>query len=136
MLKVVFDTSILISAFITPFGKAEEAFLLAIRKEIELYTSLEILTETANKLRTKFSYPDADVVVVLTLLKENAAIVKPKEKLSILADEPDNRILECAVYIKADYIVTGDKHLLKLHECEQIKIVRLKDFLALVGGAA
>jgi len=120
MLKVVFDTSILISAFITPFGRAEEAFLLAIRKEIELYTSFEILTETANKLRTKFDYPDADIVAVLTVCKENATIVRPKKKLSA----------------KADYIVTGDKHLLKLNEYEQIKILRLKDFLTIVDGVA
>jgi predicted nucleic acid-binding protein len=46
-----------------------------------------------------------------------------------LADEPDNRILECAVAAEADFIVTGDKHLLSLKHFRNISIVTLSHFL-------
>jgi predicted nucleic acid-binding protein len=50
-----------------------------------------------------------------------------------LKDEPDNRILECALLATADIIVTGDRHLLSLKRHRGIFIVRLADFLELLG---
>ena len=47
----------------------------------------------------------------------------------MLKDEPDNRILECAISGKADLIVTGDKEMLGLKEYLGIKIERLRDYL-------
>ena len=47
----------------------------------------------------------------------------------MLADEPDNRILECAREAKAELIVTGDRHLLELGEYERIGVVTLAGFL-------
>jgi len=41
----------------------------------------------------------------------------------------DNRILECALTGKADFIISGDHHLLDLGEYEDIKIVGPKGFL-------
>jgi predicted nucleic acid-binding protein len=52
--------------------------------------------------------------------------------LAVLDDVPDSRILECAVTVEADLIVTGDHHLLKLKEFEGISVVRLADFLRTV----
>ena len=46
----------------------------------------------------------------------------------MLADEPDNRILECAQGAGAEVIVTGDKHLLDLVAFEGIKVIRIADF--------
>jgi len=39
-------------------------------------------------------------------------------------------VIECAVSCGADYIVSGDKHLLKLKEYEGIKIINAADFLS------
>ncbi|MEC4890108.1 MAG: hypothetical protein RI101_08600 [Nitrospira sp.] len=47
----------------------------------------------------------------------------------MLEDVPDNRILECAVTVDADLLVTGDQHLLKLKKFEAVPIVRFADFL-------
>ena len=45
-------------------------------------------------------------------------------------DEPDdNKILECALCGKADYIVSGDRHLLELEEYKGIKILPTKRML-------
>ena len=57
-MRVVFDTNIFISAFVIPGGNAEEAYLHAIRATFELFTSVPILVETANKLKIKFEWSD------------------------------------------------------------------------------
>ncbi|MEW6377918.1 MAG: hypothetical protein AB1502_19270 [Thermodesulfobacteriota bacterium] len=53
-MKAVFDTNIFISAFVIPGGKAEEAYLNALRGNFDLCSSIAIFTETAQKLREKF----------------------------------------------------------------------------------
>src|SRR3989338_4902013 len=128
MPKVVFDTNVYISAFLTKGGKAEAAYFLALQGKIKLYTSVSILTETAIKLRTKFLWDDEAIKSSIKHISRVAKAVKPVAKLNILADEPDNRILECAGH-KADYIVTGDKHILGLKKFEDAKIVTLAEFL-------
>ena len=44
-------------------------------------------------------------------------------------DEPDNRILECALAARADTVVTGDRHLLKLKRFRDILIASPRQFL-------
>jgi len=63
-------------------------------------------------------------------LSEIATIVTPNEKISVLSDEPDNRILECASEGDASAIVTGDKAMLKLDIYEGIRIVSLRSYLS------
>jgi len=128
-LKVVFDTNIFISAFVIPGGKAEEAYLSALRGNFDLYSSVAILTETAQKLREKFGWQEDKIERLLKTISKVATIIKTLPHLHLLTDEPDNRILECAVAAKADFIVTGDKHLLFLKDFQNIEIIRLFDFL-------
>ena len=128
-MKAVFDTNIFISAFIIPGSQGEKAFLLARQRRFELYTSVPILTETANKLREKFNQSEEDIKEALKMISRAAEVLKPSIKLDVLEDVPDNRILECAVEAKADVIVTGYRHLLKLKKFQGIPVVRLVDFL-------
>lgn len=128
-MKVVFDTNIYISAFISPGSKAEDAYLLAVDGQVELYTSVAILTETAKKLREKFLWDDVKITAALKHVSKAATVLKPVNRLNILFDVPDNRILECAKEAGADLIVTGDKHLLDLKQYEGIGITRIAGFL-------
>lgn len=128
-MKVVFDTNIYISAFISPGGKAEDAYLLAVDGRVELYTSAAILTETARKLREKFLWADNKITAAIKQISKVATVLKPVNRLNILSDAPDNRILECAKKAVADLIVTGDKHLLDLKQYEGIGITRIAGFL-------
>jgi len=126
---VVFDTNIFISAFAIPGGRAEEAYIYALRRKFTLYSSVAILTETAQKLREKFGWPNDRITRLLKMTAKISNVVKTHPHIHILSDGPDNRILECALAAKADYIVTGDKHLLSLKEFQDIKIIRLSEFL-------
>lgn len=129
MLKVVFDTSVLVPAVAISGTKSEQAYLLAVRGKISLFVSPAILTETANKLREKFQIPEDEIITVLKQISKMAEVIKPRIEIKELLDDPDNRILECALAAKADLIVTGDKHLLKLKNYQGIGIVRVADLL-------
>lgn len=52
-------------------------------------------------------------------------IVEPTCRLSVFRDEPDNRILECAVDGKAEAIVTDDEAMLAIGEYEGIRLMAL-----------
>jgi predicted nucleic acid-binding protein len=55
--------------------------------------------------------------------------VDPASRISVLDDEPDNRVLECAVSGRADMIVTGDRAMLSLGTFKDIEVVSLRAFL-------
>jgi putative PIN family toxin of toxin-antitoxin system len=130
--RAVFDTNIFISAFVIPGGNAEEAYLQAVCTTFELLTSIAILTETANKLRTKFEWSDERVAKLVGSISKTATVLKTEPHLHVLTDEADNRILECAVLAEADFIVTGDKHLLSLVHYQDTLIIRLAEFVEFV----
>jgi putative PIN family toxin of toxin-antitoxin system len=83
----------------------------------------------ARVLRTKFHQPEKDITAALKLISRAATIVRPGRTITVLDDQPDNRILESAVTGQSDVIVTGDQHLLKLRTFEGIAIMRVADFL-------
>lgn len=63
-----------------------------------------------------------------------SGLVKPTKKLDIVKDDPDdNKILECAIAGKVDYIISNDEHLLKLKEFEGIPIIKPEEFLKLLN---
>ena len=95
-MKVVFDTNIFISAFVIPGGKAEAAYSHALKKDFTLYSSVAILTETAQKLREKFGWQQDKITSLLKAIAKVAIVIKTEPTFHLLADEPDNRVLECA----------------------------------------
>ena len=130
-MKVVFDTNIYISAFVIPGGNAEKAYLKAINGDFELCTSIAILTELARKLDEKFGWEKHKIEQLITSISNLATVFKIKPWLNVVSDGPDNRILECASKVKADFLVSGDKHLLQLNHYEDFQIIKLSAFLTL-----
>ena len=65
----------------------------------------------------------------LKIIFEIATVTKTKLKLDVCVDEKDNMLLECAVEGKADYLISGDDHLLRLKNFRNVKIVSVKEFL-------
>jgi len=55
--------------------------------------------------------------------------VSPKEKFAVIKDDPkDNKLLECAVAGKANFLISGDKHLLSLKEFQGVKIITIEEW--------
>lgn len=131
-MKVVFDTNIYISAFVIPGGNAEKAYLHAVDGHFELCTSVAILTELARKLEAKFGWEKQKIAQLIRSISNMATVFKTTPWLQVLSDDPDNRILECALEAIADFVVTGDKHLLRLRTHEHVDIIRLSTFLSIL----
>lgn len=125
----MFDTNVYVSAFVVPMSKSDLALRRALRGAFELVVSPEILAETLGKLADKFDFPRAELVRVEENVRAAATVVEPDFSLSVLADEPDNRILECAVYSGALAVVTGDKDLLALGSYEGVGIMTVAELL-------
>jgi uncharacterized protein len=128
-MRVVFDTNIFVSAFVIPGSLAEKAFLKLIETEDVLLLSREILDELLSILATKFSRDKEEISRVAVILSEIAERITPSQGISALKDDPDNRILECAVFGRADIIVTGDKDTLRLREYQNTRIVSVKAYV-------
>ncbi len=127
-MKVVFDTNIFISAFVFPGSQAEKSILKILSGDDILLLSKAIIDETLSVLAKKFSYDVEALSHTAVFLSEISELIKPNIKIKVLKDDPDNRILECALSGGADIIVTGDKGLLKLRDYKGIRIVSLKEY--------
>ncbi|MDZ7697495.1 MAG: putative toxin-antitoxin system toxin component, PIN family [Deltaproteobacteria bacterium] len=66
---------------------------------------------------------------LITSISNLATTFKTAPRLKVLSDDPDNRILECALDASAEFVVTGDKHLLNLTMYQDIEIIKLSEFL-------
>jgi putative PIN family toxin of toxin-antitoxin system len=127
VLRAVLDTNVFISALFG--GRPEDVYRAALRGQFILITSPAILTELARTLRDKFSLPESDITAYIRQIARTAKVVRPDTRLAVVADDADNRVLECAVVGNADVIVSGDRHLLELREYSGIPVVRPMDFL-------
>jgi uncharacterized protein len=128
-LKAVFDTNIFVSALAIPGGQAERAIDLVIDVRVKLCISKEIIHEVLGVLAQKFSKGPEELSRTAIFLSELGELIVPREKLAVLDDEPDNRILECAVTGHAEVIVTGDRAMLNLKKFRGIRILSLRQFL-------
>jgi len=133
LVRVVADTNILISAFL--FGGLPSSFIdMGLAGAFRLVTSRPLLNELEEKLRVRFAIPETKAQAFLYLLTQNAQVVDPGFVLNAVPDDPDdNRVLECAVEGNADFIVSGDKHLLRLGSYEHITILTVRQFLETAG---
>jgi len=133
-IKVVIDTNVFISAFVFG-GNALEIVRLFLKDDIEVYISPFIFEEITRILREKFLWEELKIEKLLQLIRPKVNEVYPKVRVSIIkSKDDDNRILECALESKANYIISGDKrHILPLKELEGIKIVSVSEFLEIKG---
>ena len=128
-MRVVFDTNIFISALVIPGSLAEKAILKVTEGGDILVISKDIINEVLSVLSSKFSRDKEGLSHVAVILSELGELVKPTQKVSIFKEDPDNRILECAIHGKADVLVTGDKEMLQLREYKGIRIISLKEYV-------
>lgn len=129
---VVFDTNIFVSALMFPGGNAERAVLRILSGSDSLVISKDLLDELLMVLARKFSRDREELSRLALWLADVAQIVTTAQTLNVLADEPDNRVLECAVAGVADAIVTGDKALLALKSFQGIRIISLQAYLSII----
>jgi putative PIN family toxin of toxin-antitoxin system len=128
-LKVVFDTNVLVPALVFPGSRGEAALKRIIEEQDVLLLSAPILDELLGVLARKFARDGEELARVAVFLTDLAVTVRPRTRLKVVADDPDNRILECAVSGRADAIVTGDRALLALGAFRNARLLTLAGYL-------
>ncbi|MDH3315920.1 MAG: putative toxin-antitoxin system toxin component, PIN family [Gammaproteobacteria bacterium] len=126
-MKVVFDTNILVSALVFPGGRGEAALRRVVEEQDQLVVSKPILDELLGILGRKFARDAEELAHAAVFLSELGILVKPRQRLRVVRDGPDNRILECAIAGRGEAIVTGDKALLALREYQGVRILSLRE---------
>jgi putative PIN family toxin of toxin-antitoxin system len=129
MVRVVIDTNVLVSAFIV--GGKPRRLVLKLLEEHTMILSRQMLAELADVLaRDKFIVKTSQVDRFLASLVRKSKIVTPSSRFKVISEDPDDDVvLNTAYNGKADYIITGDKHLLALKEFKRIKIVTVTQML-------
>lgn len=142
MIRAVLDTNVWVSAILSPGHPPAKILELALTGNLRLIISAGIIREIGRVLqypkvkkaleRRRITSQEADDVI-LKLLK--AAIIAPGEILAQgVSDDPaDDMIIACALEGRADFIISGDHHLIDLKNYQGIKIVDPSTFLALIA---
>ncbi len=131
-LVAVYDTSVLISALIYG-GVPRRSLDLAREGTVDGVTCDEILSELSEKLRSRFTFAEADVQSALQDLSSFLQLTTITGALRVVtADPKDDMVIECAVAASATHIVTGDRrHLLPMGQYAGAQIVSPAQFVAL-----
>jgi len=131
MLKVVFDTNVIVSAAL--YEKSLPALLLSLGLEdkVRFFVSPALLNEYEAVLkRPRFKLGGREITELMRKIRRKALIVTPAKRLKIIKeDEPDNRVLECATKANADFIITGNKRHFPFEEFKGSKIVTPREFI-------
>lgn len=138
MIRAVLDANVFVSAVITATGNPARIFDAWHAGQIDLVVSPDILDELERVLHypriAKRNRLSAERIRGFIEDLARLAILTPgKLRLAVIEEDPsDNRYLECAVEGEAEYIVSGDQHLLDAGECQGILILTPKAFLAVL----
>lgn len=128
-MRVVFDTNVLIAAFLTE-GVCAKLLVRARRREFELYLSEDIILEFERNLRKKFFFSPSEIKDARGVLMEASGKIVPKVSsvVPVCRDPEDDKILACAKQTDADYLVTGDQDLLVIDPYGRTRIVNPRNF--------
>lgn len=127
--SVVADTNIFISGIFWT-GASYKFIRLAETNIIDVFISKEIISELVRVLKRDFDYPDNKIKTTIYSICLYAKMIELKNIPDVVKnDSSDNHILACALEADADYIITGDYHLLDIKEYSGIKIIKPEEFL-------
>jgi putative PIN family toxin of toxin-antitoxin system len=131
--KVVIDTNVFVSG-LTFKDKPREVLDLVWRGDIEACISSFILEELEETLKKDFGWERDQVKHTIEKIRAKTILVHPKARVSVIKEkDDDNRILECAIEGRVQYLISGDrKHLLPLKEYQKTKILSPAEFLKLL----
>lgn len=134
MYRVVIDTNVLISGIIQKSGFPYKVVKFWENGALVLITSPAMIEEAKKvieypKIKKKYALGEDNIKqIVLNLLRYSIVVDNPQALNVIKEDPEDNRVLSTAIDGKADYIVSGDSHLLSLRSYKGIDIITPKGF--------
>jgi len=133
--KVVLDTNVSISALFWE-GNPRKIYDLVRQGQLIMLLSDNMEREFIRVLGyEKFGLSPQEIIPFLRNLRNHARHVETKSEVDVVtADPTDNIFLECALDCGADFLISGDRHLLDIKVYKGIKIVRAGEFLLRKGS--
>lgn len=135
-IRAVIDTNLFVSGLFADRGATFQLQELWVKGAFELAVSEEILREVRNTLlkpsiEERLCFDKEGIDEVISLIREKAFIVTDDlyKTDKIKKDASDNKFLGCGLETKADYIVSGDNHILEIKHFHGIQIVDAKTFV-------
>lgn len=138
--RVVLDTNVLVSGTIVPHGFPARILRHVLAQRVQLIVSPYLLAEYLAVMQRphiikKYAKVGERLDLIRRFLQANAILVTPTFIERVIPDDPgDDAILACAIAGEANYIVSGDEHLLTLGKYRGIKILTPRDFVIDVLG--
>jgi putative PIN family toxin of toxin-antitoxin system len=143
MLKAVFDSTVLVSAFLGETGIYRDLLHQAEAGSCSICVSEEILTEIERvlleypRIRKRYRYADEAVKEYVALLRVVSQVITQLPKIKpVVRDPNDEMVVACASKASADYIVIRDKDLMTLGSYKGIRMVSPEEFLRLLKERA
>src|SRR6266508_1158958 len=141
-MRVVVDTNVVISSYLSSQGASHTILTSWRNQSFDLVVSEPILEEYGRALqyphvRKRHNLSDDEIAKIVDDFRDLAQVVAPSASLDVVAADPeDNKIIECAVEGKADYIVSGNDHLLDIKEYQGIQILTPAQFVLVLEREA
>ena len=130
MKKVVIDTNVFVASF---FGGPPRRIINVWKKEkIVLCLSEAVLEEYVEVLRRIGVREENELKELLSLFSTgfNLLFCRTTPRLRVVEKDPnDDKFIECAVALKADVIITGDRALGAIEIYQEIPILTPQQFL-------
>ena len=129
-MRVVLDTNVLVSAFLSPYGTCAEILRLVLAKRVTLILDFRIYNEYRDVLfRPSFHLNNKQVSIVLETIYEFAENIIPNPVNKVFPDKDDRVFYEAAVSGKADYLITGNKKHFPSPLCKDIAVASPSELL-------
>ncbi len=138
-IRAVIDTNILVSGTISSKGAPRKILDLARSEAFKVVSSVAINHEVLNVLHRDYIYVkyslSEDIIDGLSaFLYEGTVLTEDRYSVSRVKKDPeDNKFIACAIEGEADYIVSGDDHLLALKHYKGVQIVDARGFLKVIA---
>ena len=134
MISAVLDINVVVSALLNPEGPAALILTLAISKKFRCCTSEALFKEYDEVLsRPGFRLNQRHVARLMRSLQSTTVLVVPRKILQAASDPDDNKVLECALEARADYVVTGNTHHFPAR-FQDIRVIRPQQFLVVLAA--
>jgi hypothetical protein len=134
MIRAVLDTNILVSGIISEHGTPRQIIQAWYRQQFTLLTSALLIAEVVRvlhypRIQETYRLSEEDILLVRDALLNDAEILEGLYQVARSRDPDDNLFLACALEGHADYLVSGDLHLLEIKHYHGVQIITSHQFL-------
>ena len=133
-MRVVVDTNVFVSSFFG--GYPRQVIDLWRQGGMTLCLSKEIVDEYIRVLQ-RLGLEEKELEEILSLFARgfHCLFTSKTPSLRIIDEDPaDDKLFECAVALKAEYIISGDAAVVRVENYMGIKVIGLKEFTQRVGS--